>query len=154
MDLMEFISGFGAWAWVLGGIIMMAIELIAPGGFFLWLGGAAILTGLIGLIIPFGWAVESALFGILAIASLAGWLRFSRARPMITDRPFLNARAARYVGQSHKLHDAISGGFGTIKIGEAIWRVSGEDMPSGQKVTVTGFEGAILQVVADEHPTS
>ncbi len=44
-----FIS-LGAWAWIILGVLLIGVELLAPGAFFLWLGLAAIVTGLLSLI--------------------------------------------------------------------------------------------------------
>ena len=37
----------GAWAWIILGVVLIGIELVAPGAFLVWLGLAAIVTGLL-----------------------------------------------------------------------------------------------------------
>jgi inner membrane protein len=43
----DIIAGLGPWAWVIGGVLLIAAELVAPGSFLVWLGLAALLVGLV-----------------------------------------------------------------------------------------------------------
>ncbi len=147
MDLLGYIAEFGAWAWVVGGIVLLGVELVAPGGIFVWLGAAAILTGVIALFQPIGMAFQWALFGILSIAAIVAWLNFTRRRAEPeSDRPWLNRRAESLIGKQLVLKDAIAGGFGRAEVGDSLWRVSGPDLPEGTRVKVVGAEGALLKV--------
>ena len=50
-----------------------ALEVTAPGAFMLWLGIAALITGLVLFVAPLGWEMAALLFAVLAAASvLAG----------------------------------------------------------------------------------
>ncbi len=40
------------WNWWLLGVVLMAVEAIAPGFFFLWMGVAALLGGLLLTVLP------------------------------------------------------------------------------------------------------
>lgn len=149
MEIIEFISGYGAWSWIIGGVALLALELVAPGGVLVWLGGAAIVVGLITLVQPLSWPVQWVLYGVLSIVSLVSWLKFSRrAGAQRSDRPFLNQRAARFVGQETVLEQAIVDGFGRVNLEDSVWRVSGPDLPVGARVKITGFDAAILTVEA------
>ena len=55
------------WLWLIGGVILLIAEVIAPGFFLMFIGAAAIATGLIALLLPIGVAVQLALFAILAL---------------------------------------------------------------------------------------
>jgi hypothetical protein len=150
MDIIGLISAYGGWSWIVGGLVLLAIELVAPGGVFVWLGAAAVATGIASLIQPLDTAWQWGLFGLLSLVLIASWLGFMRRRrDMVTsDKPLLNQRAAQIVGQTTELNEAIKGGFGRVSIGDSTWRVKGPDLPAGQKVKVVGFEGAVLTVVA------
>ena len=43
----ELIARLGPWAWIILGVVLIGLELPAPGVFLVWLGLAAIATGLI-----------------------------------------------------------------------------------------------------------
>jgi len=146
MQIIDFIVSYGAWAWIIAGLVLLGLELVIPGGFLLWLGIAGIITGLASMIQPISWPLQWGLFGILALVSIFVWLRFSRARPEVSDRPYLNRRADQLIGHEGTLDEPISGGFGRLTLGETIWRVSGPDMPAGQRVRIVGAQGAVLKV--------
>lgn len=152
MDIINFVAAYGPWAWVVGGLILLGIELVVPGGVLVWLGLSAIIVGLATLTLPLGWPVQWLLYGILSIVSLVAWLRFSRGRgDARSDRPHLNQRAEQLVGRQAVLKDAIENGFGRVEIGDSVWRVTGPDLPQGTTVHVAGYDGAVLRVepVAD-----
>ena len=48
----EMFSTLGTWNWLIFGIILMALELVAPGVFLFWLGLAALLVGLLSFVAP------------------------------------------------------------------------------------------------------
>src|SRR5690606_26374254 len=98
MQVIQSIRSAGPWAWIVGGLVLLALELVLPGGFLLWMGISGVITGLIVLFQPIGWPLQWLIFGVLSLVSIALWVRWSRSRPTPTDRPELNERASRYVG--------------------------------------------------------
>ena len=46
MDLIALIADNAGWAWLIFGLVLLGVELVVPGVFMVWLGGAALLTGL------------------------------------------------------------------------------------------------------------
>ena len=67
MMLPDFVIQLGGWAWVIGGLILLGLEILAPGNVFVWFGVAAMITGGFALLTDFGWQVDSLLFVVLAI---------------------------------------------------------------------------------------
>ena len=135
------------WHWLILAALFAGIEMLSPGFFFIWLGGAALLMGLITLVISaMGWEVQVILFAIFAAASVLGWYKFGRKLPGTTDDATLNRRGESLIGRSGVLVDAIANGRGRVKIGDSAWTADGEDAPVGAKVLVTGVEGSILKV--------
>ncbi|MDP1732593.1 MAG: NfeD family protein, partial [Devosia sp.] len=67
MDIIEFIASYGPWAWIVAGVILLALELVVPGGIVLWLGVAGIITGLASFFQPIGWPLQFLLFGGLSL---------------------------------------------------------------------------------------
>ena len=52
MDIIALVAQYGAWSWVVGGLVLLALELVVPGGIFLWLGGSVVVAIVgIGLVI-------------------------------------------------------------------------------------------------------
>ncbi|HTO26964.1 MAG TPA: NfeD family protein, partial [Devosia sp.] len=127
---------------------LLALELVVPGGFLLWMGISGIVTGIVVLVWAIGWPLQWLIFGVLSLVSIALWIRWTRSRPAPTDRPYLNRRAEHLVGQEAVLEQAIEQGFGRVVLGDTVWRVSGADLPVGQRVRIIGNEGAVLKVEA------
>jgi hypothetical protein len=134
------------WHWLILAAIFAGIEMLSPGFFFIWLGGAALITGLIVLVIQsMSWEIQLILFAALAAVSVLGWYRFGRLR-IHTDDATLNRRGDSLVGRSGDLVEPIVNGRGKVKIDDSVWRAEGKDAPVGTRMTVTGVQGAILKV--------
>jgi inner membrane protein len=148
MEIFNLIVSYGPWAWIVAGIVLLALELVMPGGILIWMGVAAVVTGLAAFVQPIGWPLQFLLFGGLSLILIVGWLRYSKGREKPTANPFLNRRAERFVGQEAVLNEPIQGGFGRVLLDDTIWRVAGPDLPAGQRIRITGADGAVLKVEA------
>ena len=146
---MESFVALGPWAWLIVGLVLVALETLAPGIFFVWLGIAAILTGLADWLFGTSWQVSLILFGVLAIASvLVGRALTRRPDEAATLNPMLNRRAAAMVGRTFRLDRAIQGGEGRVRVDDSVWRVTGPELAAGDAVRVVRVEGATLVVEA------
>jgi membrane protein implicated in regulation of membrane protease activity len=135
------------WHWWALGILLLIVELLAPGMFFIWMGESAFVVGAVLWIFPaLGTEYQFILFSILSVASIALFRRYLGKHPIATDRPFLNRRAAQYIGRVFTLEEPIVNGRGKIRVDDSTWRVAGEDCEAGAKVRVTAAEGVILKV--------
>ena len=146
MQIIDFIAANGPWSWIVAGLVLLALELVLPGGILVWMGIAGVVTGLMLLFQPMAWPLQWLIFGVLSLGSILVWLRYSRNRPPATDRPHLNQRTDQMVGQEAVLEQPIAQGFGRIVLGDSVWRVSGPDLPAGRRVRIVGSSGAVLQV--------
>lgn len=146
MEIVNFLVENGPWSWIVGGLVLLALELVLPGGFLLWMGIAGILTGIITLFQPLAWPMQWLIFGVFSLVSIYAWVRLTKHRAAQTDRPLLNQRTEHFVGREVVLDQPIIDGFGRVRMGDTKWRVSGPDLPAGQRVRVIGSEGAVLQV--------
>jgi membrane protein implicated in regulation of membrane protease activity len=147
--MVALIASLGAWNWIILGGILLAVELIAPGTFILWLGVSAILVGLISFAIDWNWQEQGIAFAILAVASMVFWSKLVRPRRQdkeASDQPFLNRRAQGLVGRVFTLDKPIVDGAGTVRIGDTIWRVTGPDCAAGSRVKIARADGAMLFV--------
>lgn len=146
-EVVAFLEGLQFWHWMILGLALAVIEVMAPGTFFLWLGIAAGATGLVLLVLPgIGWQVQLLIFGVLSVAIVAGWRFYQQRHPTESDDSTLNRRGEQYVGRVFTLAEAIVNGRGTVKVGDSLWRADGPDLPEGAKVKVTGVAGTVLKV--------
>jgi membrane protein implicated in regulation of membrane protease activity len=116
--------------------------------FLIWIGAAALVTGVLALVLPIPVAAEFVIFAISAIGSV--WLgrRYLRDNPIQSTDPLLNDRLARLVGRQVVVIEPISGGEGKVKVGDTVWLATGPDAAIGDRVTITGAEGSRLRVEA------
>lgn len=148
----SYLSGLGLWTWWIVGFVLIAIEIVAPGTFFLWFGLAAFVVGAAHFVFGlesavFAWQGQIILFAILAICfAIIGRRMAAKKGPLDTDKPNLNERSASLIGTVAVLTEAISEGSGRAKIGDGSWRVVGPDLAKGERVKVTSVEGSTLMV--------
>ena len=135
------------WHWWVLALVLIGIEMVAPGFFLMWIGGAAAVTGLVALIIPsLPWQGQFLIFGVLAVASVVGARYYFKRNPIETADATLNRRGAQYIGRTFSLEEAIVNGFGKVRVGDSVWRAEGPDLPAGDRVKVIGVDGAALKV--------
>jgi inner membrane protein len=145
----EMFSTWGTWNWLVFGIILMALELAAPGVFLFWLGLAALLVGLLSFAIHPSWQAQILMFAVFAAAAVPLWRRVARSNHSVSkSNPFLNKRADALVGRVFTLEKPIVDGCGTVRIDDTIWRVAGPDTPAGSRVKIVQADGASLTVAA------
>jgi len=147
MQVIEFIAQNGAWSWVVAGLVMLGLELVVPGGVLVWLGAAALVTGIASLLVAIYWPLQFVIFGVLSLASIWLWLRV-RGPGVASDRPFLNDRASRFVGREVVLDEPIRDGAGRLALDDTTWRVIGPDLAAGARVRIVAADGAVLKVEA------
>jgi hypothetical protein len=135
------------WHWMALGVALAAIETIVPGAFFLWLGMAAIVTGLFKLVFAgMGWEGQAIVFGVCAVVTTVIWIFLWRRRPIDTDKPDLNERGERMIGREITIEDPLVNGEGTAKFGDTMWRIRGPDFVRGTRVKIVDVQGTVLIV--------
>lgn len=148
MALLDLFIAYGAWSWFVLGLVLLALELAVPGGYFLWMGIAGLVTGLAALFQPIGWPLQFTIFGIFSLVAVIGWKGYTRNRETLSDNPYLNRRAERFIGHEAVIEEPIHDGFGRLKLGDSVWRIAGPELAAGQKIRVVGADGAVLRVEA------
>jgi membrane protein implicated in regulation of membrane protease activity len=135
------------WHWWAFGVLLLIVELLVPGMFFIWMAESAFVVGALVWMVPeLGWEHQVLGFSALSVASIAVFRRYLKRHPIETDRPLLNRRAAQYIGREFTLDRPIINGQGRIRVDDSIWKVQGEDCESGTRVRVTAADGVILRV--------
>jgi hypothetical protein len=150
--ILNLVREFGAWSWLIFGVILLGAEIIVPGNVLVWVGIAGLITGGLSLLFWglswWTWEVQWLLFAVLSVISVfvgRRWLIRSNAS---SDEPTLNQRGASLIGRTADLIDPIINGHGRARIGDTIWMVNGPDLPLGAKVRVIGSHGSDLKVEA------
>ena len=145
----ETFSTLGAWNWLILAVILMALELMAPGVFLFWLGLAALLVGLVSFVLHPSWQAQLLMFAVFAAVAVPVWRRLVRSASRADDsNVFLNRRAEALVGRVLTLEKPIVDGSGTVRIDDTVWRVAGPDTPAGSRVKIVRADGANLTVAA------
>ena len=148
--ILDIVRSLGPWNWWILGVLLLGLEILAPGSFFIWLGLASIVVGALALFLEIAWQAEVIIFVVLAsVFALVGRRIFARESSP-GEQPFLNDRTQRIVGSIYVLGEPIIDGKGGILIDDTRWRVVGPDMPSGSRVKVVSADGPVLIVAKAE----
>lgn len=137
------------WHWWVLGFALLALETLTPGAFCMWVGFAAIATGLIVWplsALDVAWQIL--LFAVLSLISVGLWFRYRPLSQPQTSEPALNRRGIAYVGRELTLTQPIVDGIGQARVDDTVWRVGGPTLPSGSRVRVVAVDGAMLRVEA------
>ena len=137
------------WLWMIGGVLLLIAELIAPDFFLVFIGAAAIAAGLFTLLFDLGVAGQLTLFAIYAVvAVMIGRKVYANAAVDAGD-PLLNDRAARLVGRSVIVIEDVDEHSGRVRLGDSEWSARGGPGSAGERVRITGVEGNCLLVEPD-----
>jgi membrane protein implicated in regulation of membrane protease activity len=132
--------------WMIGGIILLAAEILAPGFFLVFIGAAALATGVFALIFGLGLPAQLALFALYALLAVIVGRRFYANAESESTSPLLNNRAAQLVGRVVTVVEVIDGDGGRVRVGDSEWSARGGPGAAGDKVRITGVEGNCLIV--------
>jgi inner membrane protein len=142
----ETVLGLDAWlVWLIAGVVLGAMEIAIPGFFLMWLGAAALLTGLVTWIFPIGFGAQMVVFALLSLALVAAARQWIMRNPITSQDPDLNDRGARMVGQVVTVVDPIENGVGRVTLGDSVWNAKGSNAAVGTKLRVIGLDsGAVI----------
>ncbi len=133
--------------WMVAGLVLAGFEMLAPGVFLLWIGLAALGTGVAAELGGFGWTAQVVLFVALT-AALVGLIAVRQKRRPTLDT--VNAPAAGLIGQTCRAI-AFRDNEGRVSLGDGTWnaRVTDATQPvAGQALRVVGLDGTTLLVAA------
>jgi len=136
-----------AWLWLIGGVLLLIAEVIAPGFSLIFIGAAGILTGLIAVALGLSVPLQLALFAILAFLSVrVGGRHFHAARFDYSSDPLLNDRAGRLLGKVVVVVAPVDAHGGRVKVGDSEWSARGGPAAIGDRVRVVDIDGNCLKV--------
>jgi membrane protein implicated in regulation of membrane protease activity len=134
-----------SWLWLIGGVLLLILEVLAPGFFLMFLGAAAIATGVFTKLFGLGMVPQLALFALYALIAVLGGKRFYAHRTPSAD-PLLNDRAGRLVGKLVTVVAAVDEHSGRVRVGDGDWSARGGPAAVGERVKITGVDGNCLTV--------
>ena len=137
------------WLWMIGGVLLLIAELIAPGFFLVFIGAAAIAAGLFTLLFDLGVAGQLTLFAIYAIVAVMIGRKVYANAAVDSGDPLRNDRAARLVGRSVIVIEDVDEHSGRVRLGDSEWSARGGPGSAGERVRITGVEGNCLLVEPD-----
>jgi inner membrane protein len=138
------------WLWLIGGIVLLIAEVIAPGFFLMFIGAAAIATGLLSLVLPVGIALQLAMFAILALIIVrVGGRRAYASKYDYSSDPLLNDRAGRLLGKIVTVVQRVDANGGRVRVGDGEWSARGGPAEVGERVRIVDVEGNCLKVEAE-----
>jgi len=139
-----------AWLWMIGGVILLIAEVIAPGFSLIFVGAAAIATGVLSLLLGLPAALQLAVFAILAFLSVkVGGRRFYASRYDYSSDPLLNDRVARLLGRVVVVVEAVDQNGGRVRVGDSEWSARGGPAAVGERVRIVDVDGNCLKVEAE-----
>lgn len=134
--------------WILVGLALLGAEMVLPGVYLLWIGIAAIGTGLLLLVAAPGFGLAVAAFLAFLALGVLGSLRFGRRGGMSR----VNAPEAGLAGR-HAVVIAAEGGSLRVRLGDSDWPARlprGVALPEpGSPVRVEAVDGTVLVVRPD-----
>jgi membrane protein implicated in regulation of membrane protease activity len=136
------------WLWLIGGVLLLIMEVIAPGFFLVFIGAAAIATGLFTVLFGLGTVPQLALFALYALLSVLVGRRFYANRHTDSTDPLLNDRAGRLVGKVVTVVVPVDEHNGRVRVGDSEWSARGGPAAPGERVRITGVDGTCLTVEA------
>lgn len=134
------------WIWAIGGLLLLMAEIIAPGFFLVFVGAAAIATGLFTLLFDLELAPQLVLFVLYtALAVMIGKRWY--AEPHGGDqRHNINEPTKRLIGRTVTVVTDVDDHGGRVRVGDGEWNARGGPAAAGERVTITGVDGNCLTV--------
>ncbi len=136
------------WGWIIAGAILLGAELsfVSAQFYLVFIGSAAILTGVATLLVPLAPWVQWALFGVLALVSMVTfrsrvYQRFNRALPKVDTGPaggLITLQVSLGAGESCQ-----------AEYGGTFWTVRNDSdtpIPSGSRARIARVQDLTLLV--------
>jgi inner membrane protein len=136
-----------AWLWMIGGVLLLIAEVIAPGFSLIFVGAAGIATGLLSLALGLPLVLQLAVFAVMAfLAVRIGGKRFYASRYDYTSHPGLNDPSQRLLGRVVVVTQPVDSNGGRVRLGDSEWSARGAPAAVGDRVRVVDVDGNCLKV--------
>jgi len=138
--------GLPFWGWMAAGLALSFLETLVPGAFLIFIGLAGLIVGAVDFVWPL--PLEFQALGFAALAAALALLGKGVYGSVVRSKDSADVgRAEALVGREYYLDAGIAKGFGQIRVADSVWRVSGPELPAGEKVKVVSVaSGGCLRV--------
>ena len=135
------------WHWWVLAVILLLLEMFAPGVFFMWLGIGAGAVGCWLFLQPeLAWQTQFLMFAVFSVLAAGAGRWWVGRHPIATDQPQLNRRGEQYVDRIFTVDEAVVNGVGKLRVDDTIWKIHGPDCKAGSVVRVVGVDGVVLRI--------
>lgn len=139
----------GGFIWLILAAILAIAELMLPGVYLTFIAMGAAITGVLALLFPeLGMVGQLVSFGAWSMVFVLVGKRWYGANPIPSSDPDLNNRAARMIGQTVTVVEAIDGGTGRVRVGDGEWPAEGPNLVAGEKARIVEVRGGVVVVEA------
>jgi inner membrane protein len=149
-QIVEMVSGMGAWRWLALAALLFAAEMLTGSAYLLWLSAAAVATAaLVALPGDPGLGEQLFAFGLFSIASTVVGRKFFKPGLIVSDQPNLNEPEQRHIGAPVVAMTDFVGGQGRVALGDTQWSaqtLDGSSPGTGANLKVISVEGTLLYV--------
>ncbi|HHD72789.1 MAG TPA: NfeD family protein [Epsilonproteobacteria bacterium] len=137
------------WHWIIVGLILIITEMATGTFISLGLGVAAIIVGLIILLLPMGLVYQLLLWIILYVFLITALFKWFKAQPTVSDS---GQSAYRFdtpgtVTQAIHPHQRGKVSFDTPVLGNTDWHATSEhELPEGSRIKIVEVNGQLIEV--------
>jgi len=144
----EFI--FNGTGWMIIAVILIGLEFLAPGIYFMWVGFAALVVSGVTYLFPeLSWVIQTLMFSGLAVVFVLVGRKYIMEKENKSEDPTLNRRGSQYVGKTCEVAVDFKNGKGKIKIEDTLWTATGaKDFKVGSSVKIVAQDGTKFEVEA------
>ncbi len=144
----DFFTTWGAWHWLVLGVVLLGIELAITSTYLLWPAVAALCVGILLFIAPMGWEMQLMLFFVISVATLVlGRTHFQKfvKGGEVSD---VNDPGRAMIGRQVRAIADFDGREGRVSVGDTQWkaRMEAGTAADGDLLTIVGVTGATLIV--------
>ncbi len=134
------------WLWMIAGALLAIAEMLVPGVFLIWIGVAALFTGVLALLLPIGEVPQFLIFAMASVAAIYAGRKYLSHNPIVSADPLLNDKSARLVGTIVTAVEPVDALQGRVKVGDGVWSARGAEAAVGDRLRVIGADGVVLVV--------
>ena len=134
------------WLWAIGGVLLLIAEVIAPGFFLVFIGAAAVATGLFTLMFDLGLSAQLGLFAIYSLVAVMAGRRWYGEPDGPAAEGLINEPTGRLIGRTVEVVSAVDEHGGRVRVGDSEWSARGGPAAPGDRVRVSSVEGNCLIV--------
>jgi len=146
-EFFDWVAEASPWLWLALGILLIAVEILAPSFVIIWPGLAAIAMALLTWVAP-GYTGQAliAIFAALSIVLLFGGRALMSRVEQDEPQTMLNARGKNLIGRDARVL-SVNGPQGKVEIDGVQWPATWEDIEpeKGQWVMITDATGVNLR---------